>query len=322
MNPQSIKFVIFAAFGALCLAAGYTARRRKWVTEQASRPVHFWTVVAIWAPITLLAFWDLPLNRQLLLLFVMQLLTLLVGWAAAWTAAKLLRLSPVPTGVLILCAALSNQGFTMGAYLCYTLFDPPDQAMAYAIAYVTAMQVFMVLIFYPVARHYGPDERMPVARLMLRSFFDVRALPIHLGIVGVILSALGAPYPRAINQYGLLEVMIYLGAAGGFFGIGLRFHAGDMLRVWPMHAATAAVRFVIVPLAAWGLLIVFAQTSLAPTALTDRVLFVEAFMPTAINGVIISNLFHLDARLASTLWLGSTIAFLALVMPFLMVLVG
>jgi len=46
----------------------------------------------------------------------------------------------------------------------------------------------------------------------------------------------------------------------------------------------------------------------------------EAFSPIAINVVIVSNLFGLDARLAAALWLSNTLAFCILPLPVILYL--
>ena len=52
--------------------------------------------------------------------------------------------------------------------------------------------------------------------------------------------------------------------------------------------------------------------------LAREVIVLEAFTPTAINMVIVANLFHLDARLASQLWTVNTLGFAVVVLPLVM----
>ena len=46
-------------------------------------------------------------------------------------------------------------------------------------------------------------------------------------------------------------------------------------------------------------------------------MMIQAFTPSALNLVIVSNLFHLDARLASVLWLWNTVIFCVVCLPLL-----
>ena len=76
-----------------------------------------------------------------------------------------------------------------------------------------------------------------------------------------------------------------------------------------MHGALAGVQFVVHPLLAAGLLAGLAWGGLAPGHVPWHVILIQAFTPTALNTVMVSNLFHLDARLGSVLWLWNTILF-------------
>ena len=47
----------------------------------------------------------------------------------------------------------------------------------------------------------------------------------------------------------------------------------------------------------------------------DQTFLLIAFMPTAIQTVIVANLFHLDARMAGSVWIVNTLIFICLVLP-------
>lgn len=319
MGDAGTKFVIFAVFSAVMLVVGYTARRRRWLNEHLSRPIHLHTVLWVQGPVALISFWNLQINRQLALVMALQPLVMLACWAVAATAARAMRWPREQAGVVSLCAALSNQGFTLGAYLCLTLLTPGKDAMSYAIAYVTSMQLFMVLIFYPVARHYGPGDTQALPRMILQSFTDIRALPLYMAVAGIALSALAIPVPRWITPQ-VMDVFFFAGAVGSYLGIGLRLRVAESRRFLPHHALLAVARFGVCPLVTLTLVMGLGMigTPLAP--LPTKVVMIESFMPAAINAVIIANIFHLDARLASVLWLWSTVLFCVIPLPVILLM--
>jgi predicted permease len=276
-------------------------------------------VIWIWSPISLVSFWQLPLEPAVLAMMALQPAIMLLGWAgAAWTG-RALGLPRQQVGVLVICAALSNQGFTLGAYLVYCLFEPAMLAMSYAIAFVTAMQVFMVIIFYPVAKHYGPgDVDQPMARLVLSSFVDVRAMPLYMAVVGLMLNVLGPAIPAWVNESPLLNVGFFIGAAGSYIGIGLRLRLADTLRHVPHHVVLGVVKLGLMPAGTLAMVWALGRTPLALPPLMADVVIISSVCPTAIASVIISNLFHLDARLASVLWLVNTAAFCVLPLPLIL----
>lgn len=313
-----MMFLVFVAFSLLCFVVGYTARRRGWAPERWSRPMHLHTIIWLWSPVTMLAFWGLGSDaaKDVVTLMLAQPV-LMVGPAAvmAMTVA-VCRFKREQRGVMTLAAALSNHGFTLGSYLCYALLNPSDDALRYGIAYVTSMQVFMVLIFYPVAAHYAPGVGRGVGRLMIESFVTVRAAPLYMALVGLILKLLKVEYPtEAIARWHLMDVLFFAGAAGANLGIGLRFRFGDTWHTLHLHGLLAIVQFVVHPLMAAGAIGLMTLTGYPPSELVRNVMLIEACIPTALNTVIVANLFHLDARLAASLWLWNTLGFCVVMLP-------
>jgi len=323
MDP-TLKFIIFSLVSAAAIVAGRSMRKRGIVSEHLSRGVHLYTVIFLWSPVSLIAFWGIPINQQLLAIMLIQPFVMIGAWLLTAAIARAVRLGRAEIGVVILCAALSNQGFTLGAYLCYVLLDPAREAMSYAVAFVTSMQVFMVLIFYPVARHYelvaereaGSSVDHPsLIKLIVGSFIDIRAMPLYAATTGALLSLFGPAYPRMlIDQPWVLDVAFFIGAIGSYSGIGLRLRLGDSLKVVKHHAVLAGVKFGAMPVMTLGVLLTMKQ--IQPIAeLPTTVVILSSVCPTAINSVIITNLFHLNARLASVLWLWNTIIYGVVVLP-------
>ncbi len=314
MDDATVKFLVFVAFSLACFAGGYGGRRRGWVPEPVSRPVHLHTLIWFWAPVSLISFWRLDLGPQVAVLMVSQPLLMLFGWAITVPLASWIGCTREQTGVLGIGAAISNHGFTLGAYLCYALLHPGEEALFLAIAYVMSMQLFMVLIFYPVAHHYGPESSRRVGPLIAGSFLTLRAIPLYAAVAGLVLNLAGVSVPALAKRVWFMDVLFFAGAAGAYFGIGLRLRLGDSLRYLRMHAVLAAVKFVAMPAGAAVVVAVWSVGGLISELASD-VMLIEAFTPTAINLVIVANLFHLDARLASSLWLWNTLAFCAVPMP-------
>ncbi len=323
MDPRTLQFTVFCVFNAACLAAGYGARRRGLLGEHTARPIHFVTVSFVWGAVALLSLWRLPpLNANLWLLVIEPILVAVPAFAVI-PIARRMGCNNKQTGVLAMAAGLGNLGFTLGAYFCYTLLEGPEgqgeAALAYAVAQVNLMAMAGVLMLYPLARHFGGEHRgdQSILRLIVTSFLDLRALMVHCAIVGVVLAYLRVPYPAVLDDYYVIDVLFYLGGFGGYFGIGLRLRLGDARRYLREHALLAVVKFAGIPLLSVGLLAMVNMTAVPLVPLGQRVVFVEAFMPVAIQCVMISNLFHLDGRMASTLWLVNTVLFLLIPLPLL-----
>ncbi len=321
MDTRTLQFTLFCVFNALCLLAGYGARRRNLLGEHVARPIHFVTVSFIWGGVSLLSIWKLPPERVNLWLIAIEPLLVAIPAFAVIPIARWMGCNNKQTGVLATGAGLGNLGFTLGAYLCYTLLGGTegqgDAALAYAVAQVNLMAMAGVLMLYPLARHFGEQQTgdLSVTRLIVTSFFDFRALMVHCAIVGVVLAYLHVPFPAVIEKYHTITILFYLGGFGGYFAIGLRLRLGDTRKYLREHTLLAAVKFLGIPLLSLGILMLVNLTPFPLAVLGQRVVLVEAFMPLAIQSVMIANLFHLDGRMASSLWLVNTVLFVLLPLP-------
>lgn len=333
MSSPTTQFLIFCIFNACCLAGGILARKKRLVSENFSRPLHFYTIAISWSVVGFLSLWQLPQTFANLWLLALEPFLVIVPAFAAMYIAKAMGAERKHIGLMAVGAGLGNLGFTLGAYLCYTFFSGQhiegsqlatqgDAALAYAIAQVTIMANLGIIFLYPVARHFGEsgenDESVGV--LIFRSLVDLRAMPLYTAIAGTILAYLAVPFPDWIRAGHLIDVLFYLGGFGGYFGIGLRIYLGrNLFEHKRYHILLAGMKFVFLPLLTIGLLAGANLSSYPPPVLAGHTMMLLAFMPTAIQMVIIANLFNLDGRFASGAWLVSTALFVVLILPVLLV---
>jgi predicted permease len=321
MAPETVKFLIFIAFSAASLIGGYVGRKSGKVHEESSRWIHWVTVVWIWPAAAVLSIWPLPIRPDTFWLIPIEVVLVAVPAFAVIPIARRLGCDNRRIGVLAVAAGVGNLGFTLGGYLCFAFIEPREEALAYAIAQVSIMSAVAITVLYPLAQHYGPHGAagggiaVSPMRLVLRSLWDVRAMQMYAAIVGVGLAALAVPFPRQVIDWHILDVVFFLGAFTGYFGIGLRLRLGDSTRYIREHLLLGAAKFLFIPALSLLLIWLISLTPypLAPTA--RQVILLEAFMPTAIQSVIVANLFHLDSRLASVAWVWNAVAFLVLVLP-------
>ncbi|MBI1367579.1 MAG: hypothetical protein GC162_02880 [Planctomycetes bacterium] len=316
-DQRTVMFIVFVLFSMACFAMGYAARKRGWAPERWSRPIHLHTVIWLWSPVTLFAFWGLKNDaaRDVTTLMICEPILMIAAALVMLLLVILARCPRKTRGVMIIASVISNHGFTLGAYLCYALLEPHDDALRYGIAFVTSMQMFMVLLFYPVAAHYGSDGKMHVGRLMLESFITPRATPLYMALVGLALKFSGIPVPTQIAQWHVMDILFFAGAAGSHIGIGLRFRFGDTAHTLHLHGLLALVQFVAHPVLTAALLAAMTAAGHPPSRLVHDVMIIEAFVPTGLNTVIIANLFHLEPRLASGLWLWNMVLFCVIIVP-------
>ncbi|MCC7193474.1 MAG: AEC family transporter [Phycisphaeraceae bacterium] len=321
MDPRTLRFLLFTAFGLFALLSGYTLRRRGWIREELARPIHFHTVLWFWSFSGILSFWLLPLTPEMFWFFLIVPVTVAVPTYSVIPLAKWIGCTRPQIGVMAIGAGICNGGITLGAYLSYCLLRPDhDSALAVAQAYAMLQLIIAVPFIYPVAQHFSSDEadKLSIPRLIVSSVFDVRSIGLFAGAIGLALSAAKVPYPQLLRDIHALDIVAYACAAGGYFGIGLRLRLGDSIRYLPQHAMLAGIKFIMIPLVCFMMLHLIGVFSSPLSTLTQRATMIEATAPTGMSMVVLANLFHLDARLASVLWVWNTVIFL--MVPLLLIL--
>ncbi len=324
MDGNTLRFLLFAAFSVASLLAGYFGRRSGWVDERHSRFVHYHTVVWTWSAASLCSLWRIPIRAESTWVVLIEVFVVVVPALLIIPAAKWIGSTRSQVGVLAVGAGVGNIGFTLGAYLCYALIEPRATALAYAGAATATLSVAIILFLYPVANHFGStdSQRRGLRRLIAGSFLTLPALPLYTSLVGVGLSATGVPFPDALERYYLLDAILYAVSFGGYFGTGLRLRFRGGRVYWRAHLLLAGFMFGLTPLLTAGLATLTTLTPRPIPDLASTVMLVEAFMPTGVSCVILANVFHLDARMASSAWLWNTVLFLAVVLPVMLVLLS
>lgn len=320
MDAKTTEFLVFTAFNAVCLAAGYVARHRGWLNEHFSHRLHFITVVGVWALVSLLSIWAMPMQMQNLWILAVTPMLVFGGAMLGLGAAKLAGCSRQAMGVMAIASGLGNLGFTAGAYLSYCLLEPRTDALSYGIAMVTVMQVAAVPILYPIARHYGQHraDDQSMTQLVIHSFLDLRAMALYAAIVGLGLAWSPMDPPKWVWDQNIMTSLFYLGAFGALFGIGMKVRLGDVRRYLKEHFILTAIKFIAFPLMTWLILALIDLTPLPLDRTLSQVFTLEAFMPTGLLTVMLANLFHLDTRLASMAWLWNSALFVIGPLPLIL----
>lgn len=344
MDPKTLQFVAFALFSIAAFGGGYTARVRGWVHEDFSRRLHLFTLVGPWSMVMLLSLWQSPPGMRMAWLAAIEPVLVIVPTLLMIPVARMLGFDRRQTAVLAIAAGLTNIGFTLGGFIAYSVLTDPTllppwidpaglsetqrsaetsrAALSYAVSQVTVMSVLAVIVMYPLALRMGGEatDGRSVRRLMWDSFVDVRATQLYAAVAGALLGWFGPELPSAVEQGPLLDVLMFIGAGGAYAGIGMRLHVGHSLRQIKAHALLTTFQFVLLPLLTLLVITALRLIGQAQPPMGERVLLINAFMATAIQSVMIANLFHLDTRLASGLWVVNTALCLLIPLPVIVII--
>ena len=340
MDARTLEFFALAIVSALSILAGYISRERGWLHEDFSRKIHWVTIVILWSSAGFFALWNLEPKIANLWVLVIEPLLVVIPAFLIIPLGKAIKLRRNQVGVLALAAGLRNSGFALGAFLAYAILPVGEllrqqgdvgqeqidalsiSALAYGMLIVMTMSMAVVVFLFPMVQHFasGDDDKQPIGRIIYKSFVDWKAMLFYSSAAGITLAYLRVPVPTIVFDWYILKGLIFVGSATAYFGIGMRLHIHHLKPHVKSHALVAAVKFLATPILTLGLLVIARNIGIAPPpGMLQQSFMLIAFMPTAIQVVIVANLFHLDARMAGSVWIVNTLIFLCLVLPTILI---
>lgn len=340
MDARTLEFFALAIVSALSILAGYISRERGWLHEDFSRKIHWVTIVILWSSAGFFALWNLEPKIANLWVLVIEPLLVVIPAFLIIPLGKAIKLRRNQVGVLALAAGLRNSGFALGAFLAYAILPVGEllrqqgdvgqeqidalsiSALAYGMLIVMTMSMAVVVFLFPMVQHFasGDDDKQPIGRIIYKSFVDWKAMLFYSSAAGITLAYLRVPVPTIVFDWYILKGLIFAGSATAYFGIGMRLHIHHLKPHVKSHALVAAVKFLATPILTLGLLVIARNIGIAPPpGMLQQSFMLIAFMPTAIQVVIVANLFHLDARMAGSVWIVNTLIFLCLVLPTILI---
>jgi predicted permease len=296
------------------LAGGYAVRRMGWASERLAQWLMTAVLVAGYPAGGFFSIWGMELRAQDLWLPTLGALHVVLMAAGGLAIGRLVTADKAEIGLVSIGSALGNTGFTMGGLVLYHLYG--KDGLALMSIYCLMWMPLTVLLTYPIARHYSPDQpRRPLWRLILRSVFDWRSIGLPVSLAAIWLSLRGIEPPGAIASLRVVDAIIFTVTIAAFFSIGLRLQLRKVGATMKLIAAVTVARFALGFLLGYAL---FRATLLTPWALTGtarNVFIIESFVPTAVTMVGIANMFDLKPHEASVTFVVNTVIYLVAVLP-------
>jgi len=314
--------LLYAAIIIGSLSAGYGARRGGLLGERLAKVLMAVITVAGYPIIQAVAIWRMDLRIEHAWMPSLGAVTALIMAFVAIGVSRRITAVPRRRGLLVVHSCMFNTGVTMGGLVLLGLYGA-DKGLGLMGIYSLMWAPFVVLVTYPIARHYSPTHAGgSLGGLMIRSVFDWRSVGLPLVIASVFVSAYRVPCPPQIGQWHVPAILAYSTVVLGFFSIGLRLHFSHTKQLLGLIGALAVLRFVVAGVVAVGLMLATRWTPWPLAGIEGRAFVIEAIMPTAVTSVGIASLFDLDADEAATIFVINTLSFLVLIMPVIFVVCG
>ncbi len=301
---------------------GYLASKHSVSSENLAKKIMTAVLICFNSPIALFVIWRMKLTRQLIWLPLIGVCLMTTISFLSIKLFSLFNLNHKTRLTLTLAGGLSNIGYTGGAFVCYVLFGTVGLAVAniYLLLWVPAAY----LIFFPMLKAYELNstktDRNPKFKLLY--LLDFRLLAVLASIIAIVLNLTNAKSPQLVYKFHIIDILIYSASFLAFFAIGLRIKPAHLKNYINLYFILSAVKFIITPVIALLILWLLALTGVDLNILVKKVVIVMSVAPTAVFMVTMSNVFSLDSRLASALWLVNTSTFLVIVMPILLLLIS
>jgi predicted permease len=146
---------------------------------------------------------------------------------------------------------------------------------------------------------------------------DARMMVIPAALLAVTLNLTQVKFPSFILRLHIIDILVFTSSFLTFFSIGLRFRLVRVRDYFRKYIPVLAIKFLITPAIAFGLLFLVSVFSINLTGLVGSVIIIQSFSPCGVMMVTMSNVFNLDGPLASAVWVASTVVYVVLVVPML-----
>jgi len=320
LTPHSAARVRFLSMFVLLICSVIsgciTATRFRLPQDFAKKLMTFVLVVLNW-PIAIVIIWQMQLSKDLIWLPMIGGILVLVIAALSVVVFSFYNLDAPGRLTLILAGALSNLGYTGGAFVCYALFGLNGLGLAYI--YLMFWPPLVYFVFFPVLKIIEQKNTKASVKFSLAFLGDYRMLAIPAVIAGFILNASQIEAPAFIARFHITDVFIYIAAGLSFFAIGLCVTFTRLKSYLSLYFPLAAVKFLLTPAVALILLWILTATGQNLSSLARNVIIVQSATPSAVTMVTMSHVFDLDSSLASAVWVVSTAVFVVVVAPFLFI---
>lgn len=302
------KLLYILLFFFVPLLSGYYSKKLNFIQETKVKFIFLFTVLLFESPIFMTVLWGVRLKPEHTILPIFGALLTFFGGLIGYIFSVFIFQKKSSKGAFLFASALSNQGYTMGGFICFLLYG--EYAYGLSAIFLSYFYFVVYLVAYPIARIIGEKESISIREQILNSTKDIRFLPVVATFIGLFLNLLNIPRPEIMPR--LIEISVPIASFLVMFAVGIQVEF-DFKSFYSKPAMYMYfVKFILFPLVAY---IVFQFIPIGN--IEKKVVYIQSIVPVAIYSVIISRLFDLDSVLAMKLFISSTFVFLFIVFPIL-----
>lgn len=297
------------------VAGGYLATARLGLDENLARKLMNFVMIVLNWPAALVAIWQMDMRLSVLAVPIVGVVLLLASSLFALFAFRFHDLDTRGRLTAVMAGGLANLSHTGGAFVCYALFGLHGYALGHL--YLALWLPTVYVIWMPILKAWEQRALGRRVGFTRRDFLDARLMGLWGIGAGILLNFSGLRAPELLTKWYVMDPFIYAASGLTFFAIGMRLSISRLRNYIPLYFTLGAVKFLLTPAAAAVLLWLCADwlSGLPPVA--RNVIMVQSAAPCAVLMATMANVFDLDGRMGSALWVVNTAMFALVVVPVL-----
>ncbi len=319
-SDMVIKIRLYSMLTVLVVSviSGYIAHNKFSLPQALAKRLMTLVLIAFNWVVSLFVIWRIPLIPKYIWLPIVGVALMVTITIISHFLFLRSNMPAKSKTTMTLAGGLSNISFTGAAFICYAFYG--KDALALANLYLVLWLPAVYLIFFPILRYKQlnliNDETVSKSEFFsFKTFLDPRFLVVYASALAVILNLANVPFPKLVSNLYIVDLFIYTGSAIAFFSIGLRVKIFHFKRYLKNFLQIAFIKFLLTPLIALSFVLILFYTGQDLTELMRKVIIILSAAPSAVLVVTMSNVYDLDAPLASFLWVSTMIAFVIIVVP-------
>ena len=291
----------------LPLVVGYFLRLLPWNCARFFRELINIGIIVLFPALTLFSIWGLVPVFDLVWLPVFGLLLHIIPGGICLLQGRRKYSDSLDYGSYAISGFLSNR-VTLGSLSAYVLYG--ELGYAYTQMVVLFDNLLTFGFAYPLAQYYRNlhDQKAGLKIDLKQVLFNRNQAPLLGMIIGAMLNWQDVPRPEALLP--AFGIAVHFAAWTFLLPVGYSIDFGEVRSYWRDAAEISLVKCVVTPL-----LTILPAELLIHDGIALRTLVLMSAAPTAINAVIVMQLFGLNLHLSIATFVISTVVFLIAVFP-------
>jgi hypothetical protein len=262
--------------------------------------------------LNVLSFWKIELKPELIWIPLLGLLMHIVPGIFAYFTVNSTYKNPLEQGSYILSTLLSNMG-VIGAISVYILFKEKGYALSQLVMLPSNLILYMFC--FPMAQYYYCASKNRVARVSLKDvLFSPKQVPVLGIVIGLILNVI--KIHRLLFLGNIFNFTIHIRSWLYMIPIGHSINFYQMREYWNNTWKLLAIKFLATPIVVY----LIARRVISDPEVLNTMLILSC-APTAINAVVTAKIHKLNVNLAMAAFISTTIFYLIIVYPGLLLIV-